>query len=131
MACGSLEVRVQRRTCSSVVVLSSPPPEFAGAILEEVTQEGEDPKIKGSIMLAFAASKDEVLKALQEDIYFKEYVWDWHNVQIHPVYRKIPLHCTQSVPLTAVSSNLHLGSLFRAPMSSLARSVRAQHCLSI
>ena len=130
MACGSSEVRSQRRICSSVVVLSSPPLEFAGAILEEVIQEGQDPKIKGSIMLAFAASKDEVLKALQEDIYFKEYVWDWQNIQIHPVYLKIPSHCIESVPLMVLSSNLHSGNLFRAPMS-LARSVRVQHCLSI
>ena len=57
-----------------------------GAILEEVTKEGGDPKMKGSIMLAVAETKEDVLKALQEDIYFKEGVWDWSNIEIHPVY---------------------------------------------
>lgn len=46
--------------------------------------------INGSIMLAFARSKEAVLEALQEDIYFKERVWDWDKVQIHPVCLDIP-----------------------------------------
>ncbi len=53
-------------------------------------KEGEGPKIKGSIMLAFAESKEVVLKALQEDIYFQEGVWDWNGVQIHPVCLDYP-----------------------------------------
>jgi hypothetical protein len=36
-------------------------------------------------MLAFADSREEVLKALQEDIYYKSGVWDWDKVQIYPV----------------------------------------------
>ena len=70
---------------------------FTGAILEETIKEGEDPKIKGSIMLAFAESEAEVLKALQEDIYFKEDVWDWHKIQIQPVCLDVPPSCIQSV----------------------------------
>lgn len=57
---------------------------FGGAILEDVVKEGEGPKIKGSIMLAFAESEEDVLKALREDIYSTEGVWDWNKVQIHP-----------------------------------------------
>lgn len=66
-----------------------------------MTKEGEaPPKIKGSIMLAFAESKEEVLRALQEDVYFKEGVWDWNKVKIHPVCLDIlQSHCP-SVSLT-------------------------------
>ena len=39
--------------------------------------EGEGPKIKGSIMLAFAETKEDVIKALSDDVYFEEGVWDW------------------------------------------------------
>ena len=56
-----------------------------GAILKGAIKEDEGPNIKGSIMLAFAESKEDVIRALQEDIYFKEGVWDWNSVQIHPV----------------------------------------------
>ena len=70
---------------------------FTGAILEETIKEGEDPKFKGSIMLAFAESEAEVLKVLQEDIYFKEDVWDWHKVQIQPVCLDVQSSCIQSV----------------------------------
>ena len=38
--------------------------------------------MKGSIMLALAESKEEVVKALQEGIYFKSNVWDWDKVSI-------------------------------------------------
>ncbi|KAL2051582.1 hypothetical protein ABVK25_008244 [Lepraria finkii] len=57
---------------------------LGGAMLEEVPKEGEGPKMKGSVMLALAESKGEVLKALQEDIYYKSGVWDWEKVQIYP-----------------------------------------------
>lgn len=79
-------------------------------------KEGEAPKIKGSIMLAFAESKKDVLKALQEDIYFKQGVWNWNKVQIHPVCLDILRPHTPSVPLTITSSSVALGSLFRRPM---------------
>ena len=47
--------------------------------------EGEGPKIKGSIMLAFAETKEDVIKALQDDVYFEKGVWDWKKARIHPV----------------------------------------------
>jgi len=56
-----------------------------GAMLAEVPGEGEGPKIRGSVMLALAESKEEVLKALKENIYSKSGVWDWDRVQIYPV----------------------------------------------
>lgn len=80
--------------CITLILMFS---HFTGAILEEAIKEGEDPKFKGSIMLAFAESEAEVLKVLQEDIYFKEDVWDWHKVQIHPVCLDVPSSCTYSV----------------------------------
>lgn len=36
-------------------------------------------------MLAWAESKEEVLRALKEDVYSKSGVWNWDKVQIHPV----------------------------------------------
>ena len=89
-------------------------------------------------MLAFAESEAEVLKALEEDVYFKEDVWDWHKVQIQPVSLDVPSYSIQSVRLTIISSNLLLGSLYRVLMSSsqdlgmVAYSPRVLHhgCLS-
>ncbi|KAL2036364.1 hypothetical protein N7G274_010918 [Stereocaulon virgatum] len=57
---------------------------LGGAMLEEIPGEGEGPKIRGSVMLALANSREEVLKALQDDIYYKSGVWDWDQLQIHP-----------------------------------------------
>lgn len=48
-------------------------------------QNGEDPKVNGSIMMAVADSKEEVLAALKEDLYSTSGVWDWKRVTIHPV----------------------------------------------
>ena len=79
--------------------------------------EGEGPKIKGSIMLALAESKEDVLKVLQKDLYFKEGVWDWNKVQIHPVYLDHPASHSPSVSLTIISSSLLLGNLYKVPMS--------------
>ena len=36
--------------------------------------------MKGSVMLALAESKEEVVKALKEDVYYKSDVWDWDKV---------------------------------------------------
>ena len=46
---------------------------------------GGDLKINGSIMLALAESKEEVLAALKEDVYSTAGVWDWEKVTIQPV----------------------------------------------
>lgn len=54
-------------------------------MLDEAPKEGEGLKIKGSVMLALAESKEEVLEALKKDIYCTSGVWDWDKVQIHPV----------------------------------------------
>lgn len=48
---------------------------LGGASLDEPVKEGEGPKINGSVMMAFAESKEEVLEKLKADIYYKE-VWD-------------------------------------------------------
>lgn len=79
-------------------------------------------------MLAFAESKDDVLKALQEDVYFKEGVWDWNKVQIYPVRLDIPRQRSPSLPLTIISSNLHLGNPFKVPVSTTDVKLRASAC---
>lgn len=78
-----------------------------------MTKEGEaTPKIKGSIMLAVAESKGEVLRALQEDVYFKEGIWDWNKVQIHPVYLDVP----QTPVPSALLMSYKFKSAFRQPL---------------
>ncbi|KAK5009726.1 triacylglycerol lipase [Cryomyces antarcticus] len=47
--------------------------------MESVPAEGEGPKIKGSVMLAYAESKEEVVQMLKNDIYSKKDVWDWEK----------------------------------------------------
>lgn len=55
---------------------------FGGASLDEPIQEGQGPKINGSIMLALAESKEEVLEKLKQDTYWKSGVWDSSKVSI-------------------------------------------------
>lgn len=43
------------------------------------------PSVKGSIMLATAGSREEVLEVLKRDIYTREGVWDVEKVEIIPV----------------------------------------------
>lgn len=54
-----------------------------GAMLEEVPKEGEGLKIMGSAMMAYAATKEEVLEAIKQDVYFKTNVWNLNKVCVH------------------------------------------------
>ena len=80
-----------------------------GAMMEEHPVEGDIPKMTGSIMLALAESKDEVIEALQKDVYYQSGVWDWEKVQIHPVST---ISGDVSWLLTSDSLNQSFGSLF-------------------
>jgi len=53
---------------------------LTGASLDEPVKEGEGPKINGSVMIAVAESKEEVLDKIKADIYYKSGVWDVENV---------------------------------------------------
>ena len=44
-------------------------------------EEGQTPKLKGSVILAEAESKEEVIKTLKEDIYSRHEVWNWDKVK--------------------------------------------------
>ncbi|KAI7254085.1 hypothetical protein KC343_g3805 [Hortaea werneckii] len=57
---------------------------FGGASLDEPIKEGEPPKINGSVMLAVADTKEEVMKSVKEDVYFTSGVWDESKIQIFP-----------------------------------------------
>ena len=48
-------------------------------------KDGDGLRIKGSVMLALAESREEVIKVLQEDVYYKSGIWNWERVQIYPV----------------------------------------------
>jgi len=47
-------------------------------MLDEVPQPGAPPKIRGSVMLAVAESKEAVLEKLKEDVYVK--VWSYGSL---------------------------------------------------
>lgn len=44
----------------------------------------DPPKMKGSVMLVGAKTKEEVLERLEKDFYVKEGVWDLSQLQIMP-----------------------------------------------
>ncbi|KAI4245056.1 MAG: hypothetical protein L6R40_002655 [Gallowayella cf. fulva] len=59
--------------------------QLGGALLDNVPQQpGQGLKINGSIMLVQAESREEVLQALQRDIYHTSAVWDLKSAQILP-----------------------------------------------
>jgi hypothetical protein len=59
---------------------------YIGAMLEEVPKEGEGLKIMGSAMMAHAATKEEVLEVIKQDIYFKSNVWNLDKVRLLYLY---------------------------------------------
>lgn len=61
---------------------------MGGAYLSNVPDgDCEIPAFLGSIVLAQARTKKEVLDALKADVYSEGEVWDWEKVQIYPVRR--------------------------------------------
>lgn len=58
----------------------------AGAMLEEPVQPGDanPPKMKGSVMLIGAETREEVVERLKRDVYVENGVWDLSKVQIIP-----------------------------------------------
>ncbi|KAL8835368.1 MAG: hypothetical protein Q9170_003357 [Blastenia crenularia] len=58
---------------------------LGGAILRDVQRPGESLDICGSVMIARAESREDVVKALRQDIYCSQGIWDLEKVQIHPV----------------------------------------------
>ena len=74
--------------------------------MDEELKDGEIPKINGSVMMAWAESKDEVLAALKEDIYSTSGVWDWEKVTIHPVSLPVLLAFHHYKRLSQQSSDL-------------------------
>ena len=66
-------------------------------------------------MLALAESREEVIRTLQEDVYYKSGIWNWDQVQIHPV-SGIGRGSPQSSSTNQGSSNLRSGNLFDVPM---------------
>lgn len=48
--------------------------------MDKPPAEGEPLSLKGSVMLAMAGSKDEVLEKLRADPYFEANVWDFEKV---------------------------------------------------
>ncbi|KAK5110116.1 hypothetical protein LTR62_006250 [Meristemomyces frigidus] len=57
---------------------------LGGAMLDEPIKEGQGPKINGSVMMALAETKEEVMEKIRQDAYFKTGVWDESKIQIFP-----------------------------------------------
>ncbi|EMD68354.1 hypothetical protein COCSADRAFT_33285 [Bipolaris sorokiniana ND90Pr] len=59
---------------------------WGGAMLEEPIQPGDTnpPKMKGSACLIGAATREEVVERLKNDVYVQGGVWNWDEVQIIP-----------------------------------------------
>jgi len=53
---------------------------LGGATLDEPIKEGSGPKINGSIMMAVADTKEEVMEKLKKDVYYSGEVWDTSKV---------------------------------------------------
>ncbi|KAH0358622.1 hypothetical protein KCU89_g19500, partial [Aureobasidium melanogenum] len=49
-----------------------------------VPKEGSPLKINGSVMMAVASSKEEVLEKIKKDVYAGQGVWDMDKIQIFP-----------------------------------------------
>ncbi|PIB02800.1 hypothetical protein CB0940_11908 [Cercospora beticola] len=57
---------------------------LGGASLDEPLKEGQGPKINGSILMAVADSKEEVMELIKKDIYYTSGVWDLEKVSGEP-----------------------------------------------
>ena len=66
--------------CSAHILITLSP----GAMLNQHLPADQTPSIKGSVMLATAASSEEVMEQLRKDVYAKG-VWDLEKVEIIPV----------------------------------------------
>lgn len=84
-------------------------------MLEDTPKEGEALKIKGSVMMALAETKEQVLEKLKADVYAKGEVWDFSQVRGSLSSRKES--CDQIVSLTrdAHRSKLSRSSLLSDP----------------
>ncbi|KAH8821143.1 hypothetical protein F5884DRAFT_76107 [Xylogone sp. PMI_703] len=56
---------------------------MGGALLEEVPKD-DNLAFQGSTVVAWAATKEEVLERLKNDVYAKNNVWDFSKIQIYP-----------------------------------------------
>lgn len=57
-------------------------------MLDEPFKDGEPPKINGSMMIARATSREEVVEELKKDVYTTAGIWDWNNVRYYFESRK-------------------------------------------
>ncbi|KAJ7609702.1 hypothetical protein FB45DRAFT_943726 [Roridomyces roridus] len=64
---------------------------IAGALLTPESILSEDKKMIGSMFIIEAESIDKVKKMIEEDIYYKEGVWDTEKIIILPMALATPL----------------------------------------
>lgn len=78
---------------------------LGGALLEEPPKDGQPLKISGSAMLVSADSKEDAMKLVESDIYYKSNVWDPSKVCLDWVLRGVLDHASHT--LRTLSSSLH------------------------
>lgn len=73
-------------TSCSVSEPPNPDPTNAktGAMLNSVPVPNATPDFAGSCVIAYAATKEEILAVINEDPYAKAGVWDLEKVSFHP-----------------------------------------------
>ena len=54
---------------------------MGGATLAEPIQEGEAPKLNGSVMFVCADTQQEAMSFIEKDIYYQSKVWDASKVR--------------------------------------------------
>lgn len=58
--------------------------QMGGATLHSPPKNGKL-DIHGSVIIARAASVEDIVEVLKQDIYYRSGVWDWEKRQIYPV----------------------------------------------
>lgn len=58
---------------------------MGGALLDDPFKEGEAMKINGSAMLVTADTKEDAMKLIESDIYYKSGVWNPEKVRCNLV----------------------------------------------
>ncbi|KAI9664093.1 MAG: hypothetical protein M1821_007584 [Bathelium mastoideum] len=57
---------------------------LGGAYFHPQEEAGAPLQIRGSMLIACAESKEEVVEVLKRDVFTTSGVWDWNKVEIYP-----------------------------------------------
>ena len=75
-------------------------------MLEDVPKEGSPLKITGSVMMAVASSKEEVMEKIKSDIYAEKDVWDMDKVSSSALEKEMRASWWKSMLILRIDSDL-------------------------